>query len=124
MSFKLLCVKISLTKKMEEQKMFSKFLTLLNAANDVAGSIPYETRQAVQTAFLVMMTVAAIAIIVIVLMQKGTNDNVGAISGQSDTFYGKNKAKTNEQRLKIATFVLFAFILVCAIIVSIVMLIK
>ena len=109
---------------MEEQKMFNKFLTLLNAVEGVGGSIPFETRQAVQTAFLVMMTVAAIAIIVIVLMQKGTNDNVGAISGQSDTFYGKNKAKTNEQRLKIATFVLFAFILVCAIIVSIVMLIK
>ena len=96
--------------------------SLLSAVGDnPGGAIPQEIRNNVQLAFMILMTLAAVAIIVIVLMQKGTNDNVGAISGSSDTYYGKNKGKTTEQRLKIATFALFTFILVCAIIVSVVM---
>ena len=62
------------------------------------------------------MVVAAVAIIVVIMMQKGTNDNVGVITGASDTFYGKNKATNRESVLKKVTFALFAFILVCAII--------
>lgn len=93
---------------------------LISAANGPGGAIATETREAVTLAFMILMTLAAIAMIVIVLMQKGTNDNVGAISGSSETYYGKNKAKTNDQRLKIATLALFSFILVCAIIVSVV----
>ena len=49
-------------------------------------------------------------------MQKGTNDNVGVISGASDTYYGRNKEKGREGLLKKITFVLFAFIIVCSII--------
>lgn len=86
------------------------------AANSVAGSIPYEIRQNVLIAFSVLMVVAAIAMIVIVLMQKGTNENVGVITGASDTFYGKNKERGRESLLKKITFGIFAFIMVCAII--------
>ena len=49
-------------------------------------------------------------------MQKGTNDNVGVITGVSDTYYGKNKEKTKAGILKKVTFALFAFIIVCAVI--------
>ena len=62
------------------------------------------------------MLIAGIALIVVVMMQKGTNDNVGVISGASDTYYGRNKEKGKEGVLKKVTFVLFAFILVCSII--------
>lgn len=80
------------------------------------NSIKYETRQAVLMAFAILMTIASIAIIIVIMMQKGTNDNVGVIAGASDTFYGKNKEKSKEGVLKKVTFVLFAFIIVCAII--------
>lgn len=53
--------------------------------------IKYETAQQVLMAFVILMTIAAVAIIVVIMMQKGTNDNVGVITGASDTFYGKNK---------------------------------
>ena len=62
------------------------------------------------------MVIAAVAIIVVIMMQKGTNDNVGVITGASDTFYGKNKATNRESIRKKVTFGLFAFIMVCAII--------
>ncbi len=85
-------------------------------AGDPAGSISKATRDAVSIAFMVLMLVAAIAMIVIVLMQKGTNDNVGVITGASDTYYGRNKEKGREGTLKKITFALFAFLLVCSII--------
>ena len=78
--------------------------------------LDYGVRQNVLMAFAILMTIACIAIIIVIMMQKGTNDNVGVISGASDTFYGKNKKRDREGILKKITFGLFAFILVCAII--------
>lgn len=78
--------------------------------------LDYTVRQNVLIAFSILMTIACVAIIVVIMMQKGTNDNVGVISGQSDTFYGKNKKRDREGILKKVTFGLFAFIIVCAII--------
>ncbi|MDE7372893.1 MAG: preprotein translocase subunit SecG [Clostridia bacterium] len=80
------------------------------------GGLDYNVRQNVLIAFSVLMTIACIAIIIVIMMQKGTNDNVGVISGASDTFYGKHKKRDREGILKKITFGLFAFILVCAII--------
>ena len=65
---------------------------------------------------LILRVIAAVAIIVVIMMQKGTNDNVGVITGASDTYYGKNKSTNKESVLKKITFGLFAFILVCSII--------
>ena len=65
----------------------SLFNTLLSADNFInstpGGSIPAEVRNAVVMAFMILMMISAIAMIVIVLMQKGTNENVGAITGVS-----------------------------------------
>ena len=97
--------------------MLNSFFNTLLAANDgVAGSIPNEVRDAVCMAFMILMMISSIAMIVIVLMQKGTNENVGAITGVSDTYFGKNKERSKANILKIVTYVLFAFIIVCAII--------
>ncbi len=95
-------------------------LTLAASSTGVTA-IPYETRIAVLTAFTILMVIASIALIVIVLMQKGTNENVGVITGASDTFYGKNKEKGKAGMLKKITFILFAFLMVCAIIVFVIM---
>lgn len=92
--------------------MFNSFLTLAAGRFGIDDSV----REAVLMAFGILMTLAAIAIIVVIMMQKGTNDNVGVISGASDTYYGKNKERNKEGILKKVTFALFAFIIVCAII--------
>lgn len=101
--------------------MLNSFFNSVLAAADPfigtpGGSIPQDVRQAVTMAFMILMMIASIAMIVIVLMQKGTQDNVGVITGASDTYYGKNKAKGKEGILKKITFALFAFIIVCAVI--------
>ena len=91
-------------------------LLAATASDTPGGTIPQATREAVVTAFIVLMVLASIAMIVVVLMQKGTNDNVGVITGASDPYYGRNKEKGRESTLKKITLALFAFILVCSII--------
>ena len=93
---------------------------MLNSAalyfNTLLSAIDYEVRVNVKLAFGILMVIASIAIIVVVMMQKGTNDDVGVISGSTDTYYGKNKSRGKEGVLKKVTLGLFAFIMVCAII--------
>ncbi|MCQ2409142.1 MAG: preprotein translocase subunit SecG [Clostridia bacterium] len=80
------------------------------------SAIEYSVRMGVLEAFTILMAIASIAIIVVVMMQSGTNDNVGVITGASDTFYGRNKDKNKEGVLKKVTIGLFIFIMICAII--------
>lgn len=90
---------------------------MLNSfTSTILAAIPYEVRQNVFMAFGILMAIASVAIIVVIMMQKGTNDNVGVISGASDTFYGKNKERNREGILKKITLGLFVFILICAVI--------
>lgn len=47
-----------------------------------------------------VLIVTSIALIVIVLMQEGRSDGLsGVIAGGAETFFGKNKGRTMEQRL-------------------------
>ncbi len=94
---------------------YSLINSLIAASNNIP-SIDYEARQIVVMVFCALMVVTSIALGIIVMMQKGTNDNVGVISGASDTFYGKNKQKGKEAMLKKITFGLFFFIIICSII--------
>lgn len=93
--------------------MLDTLNTFLLAAT---AGVSYEAYEICLKVFLVLMVVAAIGIIVVIMMQKGTNDNVSAITGASDTYYGKNKSTNKESILKKITFGLFAFIIVCSII--------
>lgn len=58
--------------------------------------------------FLILVSVILIAI---VLMQKSREGGLsGAIAGGSDTFFGKNKGRTNEARLaKITRYIAIVF---------------
>ena len=54
------------------------------------------------------MLICAVCIIVFVMRQHGEEDGLGAISGQTETqdsFYGKNKSKRKESRLKLWTMI-------------------
>ncbi|MEG1608718.1 MAG: preprotein translocase subunit SecG [Clostridia bacterium] len=69
--------------------------------------IPSEVWTWLRPLLQILMALVGIATIVIVLMQKSADNNIGAIGGQqsSDTYAGKNKAKSKENKLKIWTIV-------------------
>ena len=62
---------------------------------------------ALQIAFGIVICLLAIVIIVLVLMQEGTQAGLGAISGgSSESFFSGNKSRTNEAKVKKVTKIL------------------
>lgn len=67
----------------------------------------------------IILIIAALFMVVTVLMQDSKGNGLGALAGQTDTYLGKNKAKTLEAKLALGTKVAAAVFVV----VSLVMLI-
>ena len=55
------------------------------------------------TAMGILVIVAALVMIVTVLLQSSNVKGLGAISGQVDSYFSKNKAKTVEAKLALGT---------------------
>ena len=64
---------------------------------------------------LILSVIASIFVIIVVIMQPGNSDGIGAISGHSETFYGKNKSKTLESKMRKLTIVAIAVLMLCMI---------
>ena len=67
---------------------------------------------------MVLLVITSIVLIVTVLLQPGESNGLGAIAGGAETFFGKNKAKTMEGKLALATKVSAGVFIVCALIVA------
>ncbi len=51
----------------------------------------------------VLELISSVALIVIILLQSGKESGLGAISGSSETYMGKNKSSSLDQKLASAT---------------------
>ena len=60
--------------------------------------------------------IVSVFVIIVVIIQPSNSDGIGAISGHSETFYGKNKSKTLESKLKKLTVVSISILAVCMIV--------
>ena len=78
---------------------------MLNLMAMMVGEAVSPLHTAVKIALIVLVTLCALFLIIIILLQPGNTQGLGEISGASETFLGKNKAKTQEGRLKKATVV-------------------
>ncbi len=65
---------------------------------------------------IVLIVLLAIVSIVFVMMQPSNSDGINAITGSSETFFGKNKGKSIESRLKLWTIICLAAIIVLSIV--------
>lgn len=59
-----------------------------------------------RTILTVIFAIDCIALTVVVLMQEGKSQGLGAIAGAADTYWGKNKGRTMEGGLVKATSVM------------------
>ena len=66
------------------------------------------------------MVISALVMIVTVLMQSSDSDGMGALTGGSETFFGKNKNNTLEGKLSNATKISSIVFVVLAILMLIV----
>ena len=74
-----------------------KVLNLLAPAKDAAT---YTTYLTISIVFVIAMFVAAVAAIILVLIQPGNSEGIDALGGSSETFYGKNRGRSIESKLK------------------------
>ena len=81
---------------------------MLNMINLLAGPVAvdalYPLYMALCITLLVRVFVAALFAIIVVLMQPGNSTGINALGGSSETFFGKNKGKSIEERLKKITY--------------------
>ena len=73
--------------------------------------------QIVKIILSVIFIIDCIALTVVVLMQEGKQQGLGAIAGAAETYWGKNKGRSMEGGLVKATTIMGAlfFVIICSI---------
>lgn len=76
-------------------------MTLLNVPGWVADSFPI-----LRIVLICLMAAIGIALIIVIMFQPSSTSGMGALTGQRDTFYAKDKSKSLESVMKRITVVL------------------
>ena len=76
----------------------------------------YEAYLISSVVLYVLLFVAALVAIILVLFQQSNSDGIQDITGSSETFFGKNKGRSLESRMKKWTWICLAVITVLAIV--------
>lgn len=73
---------------------------------------------ALKVVVTVLYALICIALIVVVIMQEGKQAGLGAISGMADTYWGKNKGRSIEGKLELATKILGALFILLSVVLN------
>lgn len=76
----------------------------------------YEAYLISSVVLYICLFVAAVVAIVLVLFQQSNSDGIQGITGSSETFFGKNKGRSIESRMKKWTWICLAVMAVLAIV--------
>ena len=66
----------------------------------------------IKVVIMCMLAVLSLMMIVLVVMQKSNNNGSAAITGQTDTFYNRNKKSTLQGKIKVMTIVVAVVMMV------------
>ena len=80
----------------------SSLLTMFMAP--VEGSVS-DAYFIIRVVLLALIIACALFMVFVVLMQPGNSSGLGAFGGSSETFFGKNKSKTLEGKMKPLTVI-------------------
>ncbi len=67
------------------------------------------------TVISIVLIVSALFMIVTVLLQSSEESGIGALSGQSNSYFSKSKSKTLEAKLALGTKIAAGVFILCAI---------
>ncbi len=88
---------------------------IINLLAPLPSDAMYVAYRAVSLALIIAMGVAALAAIILVMLQPGNSQGIDALGGSSETFYGKNKGRSVEAKLKMWTCICLGILAVFAI---------
>ena len=89
-----------------------KLISLLTPVN---GEALYGLYFGLSLTMIILMAVAAVVAIVLVLMQPSNSSGIDALGGSSETFFGKNKGKSIEAKMKKWTWICLIVLVVFSI---------
>ncbi len=92
--------------------MINSLLEVVNFWNSSVQTTYY----AVNYTLIILMAIAALAAVILVMLQPGNSQGIDALGGTSETFYGKNKGRSIESKLKMWTIICLAVLAVLAIV--------
>ena len=90
-------------------------LQLFNLLVPVNGDSAYKLYMALSIVMIVLMGVAALTAIILVLMQPSNSSGIDALGGSSETFFGKNKGKSIEAKMKKWTWICLTVLIIFSI---------
>ena len=61
---------------------------------------------------IVLMAISAATAIILILLQPSNSSGIDALGGSSETFFGKNKGKSIEEKMKKWTWICLAVLIV------------
>ena len=84
--------------------------------NLLASETALLIRDIIAIVTIVVMALAALGAIILILLQQSNSSGIDALGGSSETFFGKNKGKSSEAKLKKWTWICLAVLVVFSII--------
>ena len=83
-------------------------LTLMNLLTPAKDSSAYALYRGLSITMIILMAIAALTAIILILLQPSNSTGIDALGGSSETFFGKNKGKSFEEKLKKWTWICLA----------------
>ena len=94
---------------------------MLNLMNLLASDLPFKSEalrnlhMTLSVAMIILMAISALTAVVLVLLQPSNSSGIDALGGSSETFFGKNKGKSIEAKMKKWTWICLAILILFAI---------
>lgn len=95
--------------------MFNLMNLLTNTAPIDGDHALFGVYKTLSIILVVLMAVAALTAVILVLLQPSNSTGIDALGGSSETFFGKNKGKSIEAKMKKWTWICLAILLVLSV---------
>ena len=90
-------------------------LDMINLLLPSKGEALYNLHFGLSLTMIILMCATAVAAIILVLLQPANSSGIDALGGSSETFFGKNKGKSIEAKMKKWTWICLAVLVVFSI---------
>ena len=89
---------------------------LINLLVPAKGASSYNLYMGLSITMIVLMAIAAITAVILVLLHPSNSQGIDALGGSSETFFGKNKGKSIEAKMKKWTWICLVVLVIFSIV--------
>ena len=90
-------------------------LNMVNLLDVAKGEAFYNLFFGLRLSMIILMCVSALTAVILILLQPANSSGIDALGGSSETFFGKNKGKSMEAKMKKWTWICLAVLVLFSI---------